>query len=107
MRQLYFAAAFVAMLVTACNLFGSTTPTSGELYASNASPQMVLIRTTEAGVYGSTTVFWTLDPIRGRVTALIKADGSASFEGLPPDSSAPLPPPGFQSTNDCVRPAST
>jgi len=128
---------FVAMLVAACNLFGSTTPTSGELYASNASPQTALVRTTEAGAYASpTVVVWsippgsagfvaslgvvkvevldattcavvaTLDPIRGRVTAVVKEDGSASFEGLPPDSSTP-PPGAFQKSSDCVSAART
>jgi len=46
-------------------------------------------------------VLATLDPIRGRVTALIKDDGTASFEGLPPDSSTP-PPSTFQNTTTCA-----
>jgi len=46
-------------------------------------------------------VLATLDPIRGRVTAVIKDDGTASFEGLAPDSASP-PPSFFQNTTTCA-----
>jgi hypothetical protein len=57
--------------------------------------------------FDTCAVVATLDPIRGRVTALIKDDGKASFEGLPAADSSSPPPPAFQPTTNCGEPASS
>jgi hypothetical protein len=46
-------------------------------------------------------VLGTLDPIRGRVNAVIKNEGAVDFQGLPADSSSP-PPGAFVSTTNCT-----
>jgi len=128
------AIAAIAALVAACNIFAPTTTIDGELYASNSSTDTVLIRATAPGSAGDKTVWSippgadgfvaalvgakievvnshtcavlaTLDPIRARVTAVIKNDGSAMFQGLAPGSST-TQQPAFQTVPDCGVPAS-
>jgi len=47
-------------------------------------------------------VLGTIDPIRGRVNALIKNEGAVDFQRLPPDPASSPPPAAFQQSTACA-----
>ena len=94
----------VVIRTTEANPFGGSKVTVWAIPASGQGFVASLGDATRVEVLSSADchVLATVDPIRGRVTAVVQNGDFASFEGLPTDSSGPQPAAFQQTTTDCA-----